>query len=248
MAASSNSVAGIRKIKDIVVYEDSRFYCASPSMVKRATGELLVAFRRAPDRRQFSEGGVTHTDPNSELVLLRSKDDGKTWSREPQLLYAHPFGGSQDPCMIQLHDGTLLCSSYAWAPFQPETISKLKQPVARSGNFVFQGGYLMRSQDGGRIWKGPILPPSCVGELNLDQFGNVIPAYNRGAMCEGRDGRIYWAAAAQTTNAPGRTGVHLLVSPDKGLTWKDAAIVAEDPKITFNETSMYETPRGDLVA
>src|SRR5688572_28976680 len=91
----------------VMIYEDARFYAAFPSVVRRPDGELLVAFRRAPERRAFGEKGVTHTDSNSYLVLVRSRDNGKTWSKEPELIYAHPFGGSQDPCMLQLNDGTI---------------------------------------------------------------------------------------------------------------------------------------------
>jgi hypothetical protein len=39
-----------------------------------------------------------------------------------------------------------------------------------------------------------------------------------------------------------------MVSEDKGSTWRYSCPVAQDPKITFNETSVYETPKGDLVA
>lgn len=41
--------SGLRKIKDVIIYKDSLFYSAFPSVVKRPDGELLVAFRRAPD-------------------------------------------------------------------------------------------------------------------------------------------------------------------------------------------------------
>ena len=37
-------------------------------------------------------------------------------------------------------------------------------------------------------------------------------------------------------------------SADQGTTWKYSAPIARDPKATFNETSMYETPKGDLIA
>jgi len=238
----------IRKLGDVVIYEDSKFYAAFPSIVRRPNGDLLVAFRRAPERRALGEPGITHTDPNSYLVLVRSGDNGKTWSREPQTIFAHPFGGSQDPCMVQLHDGSMLCSSYAWAKLPPEAIAKLRQPIARAGDFVFLGGYLMRSKDGGKSWLGPILPPPCVGESKLDIFGQTVPAYNRGAICEGKDRRLYWVVAATNTNAPAKTGTHLLISSDQGDTWKYSCPVAQDPKVEFNETSLYETPAGDLVA
>ena len=238
----------IRKAEDIVIYEDAKFYSSFPSIVRRPNGDLLVAFRRAPERRALGETGITHTDANSQLVLVRSRDNGKTWTREPELIYAHPFGGSQDPCTVQLHDGTILCASYAWAPLPANALAKSPQPVARAGSFAFLGGFILRSTDGARSWEPPIIPPPCRGEVNHDMFGNIIPAYNRGAMCEGCDGRLFWVVAATTTNAPSRTGTHLLISRDKGRSWEYSSEVAADPKITFNETSIYETPKRDLVA
>ena len=233
--------------EQVTVYDDARFYAAFPSIVRRPNGELLVAFRHAPERRAFGER-TSHTDANSYLVLVRSTDAGKTWSREPELIHAHAFGGSQDPCMVQLDDGTIVCTSYAWAPLEPNTFGKLKQPVARHGNFIFLGGYLVRSMDGGRSWQGPFVPPSCQHEANHDLFGKPLPAYNRGAMCQGRDGNLYWVVASNSTNAPQRSATHLLISSDKGETWKYSSVVAEDSKAEFNETSIYETPKGDLVA
>ena len=248
LAQRAETKAKIRKLENIVIYEDAKFYAAFPSMVRRSNGDLLVAFRRAPERRALGEPSAGHTDPNSYLVLVRSTDGGKTWTREPQLIYAHPFGGSQDPCMVQLRDGTIVCTSYAWARMQPEAIAKLKQPVGRHGDFVFLGGFLMRSDDGARTWQGPIIPPPCQGEVNLDIFGNAVPAYNRGAMCEGKDKRLYWAVASSSAATPKKTGVHLLVSSDKGSSWQYSCPVAQDSKIQFNETSIYETPKGALVA
>jgi sialidase-1 len=242
------SAAEVRKLENVVIYEDVKFYAAFPSIVRRPDGELLVAFRRAPERRAFGEARTTHTDPNSYLVLVRSKDDGRTWSRDPELIHAHPFGGSQDPCMVQLGDGTILCTSYAWALLKADAIAKLKQPVSRHGDFVFLGGYIMHSANGGRSWQGPLIPPPCEGEANFDIFGKSVPAYNRGAMCEGKDGDLYWVVASGNTNAPTRTATHLLISADKGQTWRYSSTVAADPKVEFNETSIYETPRGNLVA
>ncbi len=55
------------KIKDLIIYKDPHFYSAFPSIVRRPAGELIVAFRRAPDRRRVGAKGITHTDPNSNL-------------------------------------------------------------------------------------------------------------------------------------------------------------------------------------
>jgi hypothetical protein len=75
-----------------------------------------------------------------------------------------------------------------------------------------------------------------------------LPAYNRGAPYQTADGRIVWVVAATDRVAPRKTSNHLLISADRGSTWSYSAPVAVDPKITFNEASAYETPKGDIVA
>lgn len=254
LAASSGwgaeAAPALRKVRDFVLYEDARFYATFPSVVRRPDGELIVAFRRAPARRALSEKGESHVDPNSYLVGLRSRDDGITWSAQPELIYAHASGGSQDPCLLQLRDGTLLCASYGWAFVKPETVAALKEPIFQTKpGVVFLGGYLVRSDDGGRTWQGPIFPPHIAPEVNNDIYGEPVRAYNRGALYEGRDGRILWVVAATDRVTPTRKqSNHLLVSTDKGLTWRYSAPVAVDDKVTFNEASAYETPNGDIVA
>lgn len=245
VAANAASLE-LRKEDDIILYSDPRFYSAFPSIVRRPNGELLVAFRRAPDRRVFGETQITHTDANAQLVSIRSSDDGRTWTAQPQLVYAHPLGGSQDPCMVQLRDSSILCSSYAWAWVRPETLGKKKQ-LSRSGDFAFLGGFILRSTNGGADWNGPVIPPPCPGESVRNLYDEIVPAYNRGAMCEGNDGKLFWVSAASASKA-GATETHLLVSTDKGMTWQYSCPVARDEKISFNETSLYQTPKGDLVA
>jgi sialidase-1 len=241
------AATAVRKVGDVVIYKDDKFYSSFPSIVRRSDGELLVAFRRAPERRGLGERSTSHTDPNSYLVLVRSRDEGQTWSQTPELIYANPFGGSQDPCMVQLRDGSILCSSYGWALLQADAAAKVEKAF-RHGPFVFLGGYLLRSQDGGHTWQGPIIPPPTPGESVFDPFGKPVPAYNRGAMCQGKDGNLYWVVASKTSTSPGAAGTHLFISSDKGDTWAYSCPVALDAKVTFSETSLYETPKGDLVA
>lgn len=244
---NNDDYPGLKKIKDIVIYEDPKFYSAFPSAVRRPDGEIIVAFRRAPGRRIFGEKNYTHTDANSYLVLVRSHD-GKEWTKEPELIYAHPFGGSQDPCLLQLKDNTLICTSYGWVPVGRDAASDPAKPVARAGDFVFLGGYILRSNDGGKSWKGPVYPPTLPSETFFSATGDPLPAYNRGALYESLNGRILWVVAGSDPPAREKTSVHLIVSDDKGLSWKYMSKVATDDKATFNETSVYETPKGDIVA
>ena len=245
--SQTDSVPGLRKVRDVVIYEDNRFHSAFPSVIKRPDGEVIVAFRRAPDRKIFGEQKTNHVDPNSYLVKVTSKD-GVSWDQEPSLVYAHPFGGSQDPCLLQLRDGTILCTSYAWAFVRKDGMPNLKAPVFEAtAGVVFLGGYVLRSTDGTTSWEGPRYPPHIAPEIHYSAIGEPLPAYNRGALCEGKSGRIFWVVAA-TDSLDKKTSNHLLISDDKGLTWKYSSPVAVDGKVSFNEASVYETPAGDLVA
>jgi len=238
---------GVVKLKEVIIYKDERFHSAFPSVIKLPDGELCVAFRRAPDRKIFGESRTNHTDPNSYLVMVRS-EDGEIWTKNPEMIYAHPFGGSQDPSLIQLRDGTILCPSYGWAFVRPEGLSKLRKPYLESDKgVIFLGGYILRSTDGGESWEDPIYPPSIEPEQRYNAMGDPIPAYNRGAMCEGSNGKLYWIVAATDSCKQLKTSNHLLVSDDKGLTWEYASVVAVDDTASFNEASIYETPKGDLV-
>jgi len=139
--------------------------------------------------------------------------------------------------------------SYGWSFIRPEGIPNLKAPVREVvTGVVFNGGYYLRSEDGGESWQGPMRPPHIKPELLRDPFGEPIPAYNRGAAVEGKDGRLFWVAAATDRISPHRTSNHLMISEDKGMTWEYSCPVAVDETVTFNEASIHETPEGDLVA
>lgn len=248
--AQDSEDTGIKKIRDLIIYESEDFYSCFPSVIKKEDGEILVAFRRAPNRAIFGESKNYHVDPNSYLVYVRSRDNGLSWTSDPELLYAHPYGGSQDPCMVLLKDGTIICTSYGWSRIRPDGLPNLKRPISiNSEEFVALGGYYLRSEDGGESWKGPYYPPVVDSEVRYNALGEPFPALNRGAMVEGKDGRLFWSVATSfDKDKIARKKNDLLISEDKGLTWKFSTVVAQDDKVDFNETSLYETPKGDLVA
>lgn len=237
-----STITSLEKIKDVVIYQDTKFYAAFPSVIRKQDGNYMVAFRRAPDRKVFGEDKNYHVDPNSYLVTVESSD-GESWNEPAELLYAHPFGGSQDPCLLQLRNGTIICASYGWAFLRNKEASPL---MSTNSGATFLGGYLVRSTDDGQSWSDAIYPPHISGDPRYSALGDPLPAYNRGAMVEGANGKVYWVVAAAGNG--GRTTNHLLVSSDEGISWEYSGVVAEDSVASFNETSIYETPNGDLVA
>lgn len=247
-AADTTGVPGLKKLKDQVIYQAPEYYSAFPSVTVLPDGELLCAFRRAPSRKYlYGAGGDSHTNANSYLVSLRSKDNGETWTSSPRLLYAHPFGGSQDPCLFTLDNGELLCTSYGWATLSELERAARPRSLTHEG-FGFLGGYVVRSMDGGRTWGDVAYPLALPGNQTQDLQGRGLPTYNRGALCQLKDGSVAWAVVKHDTVKPLRTSVHLITSMDRGTSWSYVGPIAADEDRSFNETSLLETKNGDLVA
>lgn len=232
----------LKKIEDLTIYRDSMFFSCFPSVVRTADGDLLVAFRRAPNLKQMGETVNRHVDLNSYLMSVRSTDNGKTWTSDnPSLMYAHAFGGSQDPCMITLDDGSILCSSYAWNRTTGEIPpSKFHPKGVKPGIWGFLGGYLIKSRDNGKTWEGPFYPDPTPGTTQRTPYGNLVPAFNRGSMWQDNKGDLLWIVNRNSTN-------HLLSSSDRGSTWNYKGKVSNNDTVAFNEASVITTPKGDIV-
>src|SRR5690606_15284796 len=78
-------------------------------------------------------------------------------------------------------------------------------------------------------------------------MGKPLPSYNRGALYQGKDGRVFWVVTGKLEEVDANNSTHLLISEDNGKSWNYSCPIASDDKITFNESSIYETPKGDLV-
>lgn len=238
---------GVNKVADVEIYNDSAYFSAFPSVVRLPGGDLYLAFRRAPNRMMMGAERNRHVDANSYLVAVRSSDGGRTWSREPQLMFAHPYGGSQDPCLLQLANGDLLCTSYLWIQVGPQLYDEYEGRFYGDDHWTFAGGFVIRSGDGGTTWQGPIDPGSPIPTETRHTMLGKLPLYNRGALYQGRDGTIHWAVACENGLKSG-SSVYLVQSRDGGHTWQYRSVIAQLDTIGLNETSIYETPRGDLMA
>jgi sialidase-1 len=238
----------ISKIKDIIIYRNADFHCAFPSIIRTSNGNYLLAFRKAPNRIKLGEDRNYHVDANSYLYMIRSKD-GIIWNNNDELLYANPLGGSQDPCLLQLRNGDIFLSSYLWSFSKPEIILKMKKPITvKSDYFVLMGGYCLKSTNEGKNWSKHYPPLSISSETRYNSFGKKLPSFNRGSLYENKAGNIFWVVASQDQEDPQKKSAHLICSKDSGLTWEYMCVVAEDKSVSFNETSIIETPAGNIVA
>jgi|SRR3954454_23087881 hypothetical protein len=72
--APTTSAATVTRFKDVVIYRDDTFQSAFPSIVRRDDGALLIAFRRAPDPRNFGDRGVTRLAQVQRVAGGRKED------------------------------------------------------------------------------------------------------------------------------------------------------------------------------
>jgi hypothetical protein len=151
----------IEIVKNLVVYEENGIYCAWPMMIQADNGDLLVSFCVAEE----------HVSPTGKIVLVRSTDKGKTWSK-PITLHDTPLddrGGS----LTKLNDGRII--AHLWSVFHPtelftdrfakdnsyplEVLKKWAE-YTKTPEYInaknLQGVYLKISSDNGNTWSKPI--------------------------------------------------------------------------------------------
>jgi len=228
-----------------IIYKDKNLYCAFPDIAKLQNGELLVAFREAPGRKI-----VSHHDPQSKAVMVRSKDSGRTWE-EKTIIYADE-DGIQDPSIMQLKDGTLLSSFFKWR------FSKNKEDLEGSGQIYDvsslsfpEGGwtadigtFVVRSEDSGRTWdKSP---------AHFEIAGHKAVSTSSPALELG-DGTILLPVYSQPVTSGSETTrpspSFVMKSRDKGKTWAEPCLVAEDPeeKVALEEPALVQLKSGKII-
>ncbi|MBO9605528.1 MAG: exo-alpha-sialidase [Paenibacillaceae bacterium] len=221
----------LRKLGDVVLFKDDR-YLSFPNVIRKPDGELLLAFRRAPDW-QATFGHYTHVDPGSEAVVAVSADGGGTWSGM-RTLHDDYLYGVQDPCLNVLGDGTIAATFFKWKVYDAGDI-RGRRPSDHLvyGRWVgrFVGTFTSRSRDGGLTWDEPA-PMGIEG------------AAVRGNAAELPDGSIVVVAYRMDPD-------HRLIvakSHDQGRTWTHHATIAGSGEFDLDETNVYRTDSGKLVA
>lgn len=255
-----------RRVWERVVYRDSRFFCAFPSVVRLADGSFAVGFRRARDHRWMSGktlapgdpgfDSVDHLDTRSHLCLLHLTPDFAPVG-EPSMLSPDPEAGDQDANLTLLPDGRLMMAGFTWYPVPAGRGEELRalglalvgSPEDTGCLFTFWGGYTRFSRDG-RHWSPHHYLPVVPGQADI--VPGLRPYYGgpvRGRAAVGADGTLYQAAYAIRAS-DGRSVALLHVSPDGGERWAFRSVIAVDADGPggFVEPSLQWLPDGRLIA
>ncbi len=229
----------LKKIKDITVYKDEN-YCTFPNAIVLRDGTIMVSFRQAPDwQKEFSD--VTHGDPSSIGVYVKSSDNGKTWLSKPGLIYRHFFYGVQDPCLSLLNNGTILSTFFMWKfNERKSTVTDSVKPHFINDNYEMEmmDAHSTRSYDGGETWDNPIC---------IDYAGkNGLRSSVRGNAIELNDGSIILGIAVYDKDMSKRL-IRIVKSFNQGKTWEKLADIVHPDGHFMGEPNLFKTKSGKLV-
>ncbi len=224
--------AHIRDIRTISLQSDR--YHGWPTLIRRGTGELLAV---------CSGGRRAHVCPFGRIDLLRSADDGESWSF-PRTICDGPID-DRDAGLVETARGTLLATTFTSLAFEPilkqaaKGSSRLSAEQKARWDAVWRrlpegthadhlGCWMLRSEDGGQTWSSPYRVP-----VNSPHGPVSLP-----------DGRLLYAGVALWQED---REVGVWISGDDGRTWHHRARLpvrnGDDP-LHYHELHAVEAADG----
>jgi len=172
----------------------------APHATRMRDGSLALIMHRRddtdPDLPQFNPetGGVRQMD----IVLLRSDDDGHTWS-EPAKLNLPAVNGTIDTPsqIIELNDGRWFLACEVWKSWDDTSPLHIK-------------GFALFSDDKGRTWKDRVDFPSA---------SDTEKMYSHSRYAQMLDGRIAVLQWTQKIGTGEDFDLHFTISDETGTKW-----------------------------
>ena len=224
-----------------VISRRPQLYHGWPTVARRRNGELLLS---------YSGGREGHVCPFGCVELMRSVDEGRTWS-DPQVLM-DTLIDDRDSGVLETRKGTILVTTFTSLAFEPmlAKAEKLKpgQPGAWDPKRLQRwlatrdrlsaderkaklGVWMLRSTDGGKTWSKP--------------YDSLVNSPH--GPTELSDGRLLYAGK-DLWRPESRVGV--CQSTDDGATWRWLAklpIRPGDQATNYHELHAVEAASGRVV-
>ncbi len=229
----------MRVLRDSILYKDPACYSAFTCLTRCANGDILVSFRRAPN-----ENPHYHHHSMSRAVIMRSCDEGRTWSG-PVMIAPDDDIGQQDPHITTLSDGSLFASYFTWQAHptaEKQTLFDTYAELSEDKGVIWRccGVHIAISHDSGYSWKvhGKLIPAGAGREVyaNAAMHSKAVEL----------DGKLLLPIRVE---APNGYRHFLVSSADGGISWDYVGeIVRARPEKHqyYDEGYLYLSPNGAL--
>lgn len=216
-------------VRWVTICREPGRHFAFPAVAELPNGDLAVVCRE----------GIAHVCPFGRIVLIRSRDGGRTWG-DREVIYDSP-SDDRDPSIHVLPDGRVLVSLNTWhswlvSPGLQKKYAEQTARLQRDGLQKYAGSWLIVSKDNGHTWNQPMRAPL------FSPHGPVI----------GNDGALYYIGLQTEL---GKVHVRIYRAADPAGPWKRYAEVGYSPQITrrfeqvvFDEPNLCQLPDGRWVA
>ncbi|MCE5345235.1 MAG: glycoside hydrolase [Bacteroidales bacterium] len=204
-----------------VICQQPDRYAGWPTISKTQEGELLVVFSGDRD---------WHVCPWGKTYLIRSSDNGQTWS-EPEVINNTPLD-DRDAGIVVSQKGTIIVSWFTSLAFTDNKSKFYSSRYSRYSRHAekltheireqWLGNWIRRSVDGGKTFSDPISTPgnSPHGPIRLS------------------DGRLLYV-----------TNKGIAESKNDGLSWEEIGKIPTDDKTrTLSEVHAVEATDGRIIA
>ncbi len=234
-----SKMLGTDKFTNEVIYTDGYHHLHPADIIKLQDGELLLATREATE----------HISNDGDVILLRSKDGGKTWG-DKQVVGGIKNLDEREGCSVQLKDGTIVMGIFYNNDYASDGTYNFGSPKPMVKNKLYPGlyrfgSYTIISRDNGHTWSKPYFI-----NTNGMPFHNIEGPTH--APIEMPDGSILMGEIGYGLDGdPKNTASVMLRSTDEGKTWKYLSTIAADPGGKLNglvEPGIVRTKSGRIVA